>query len=191
MRDGAVGSKVAMVNVADAFGIELAEAARPALKAANFEIVYDKSYPLGTPDMSPVMKGAKEANPDAFIAWSYPPDTFALTEQAIIQKLDVKMFYTAVATCFPAYGKTFGDKINGAFGAGGVALVQFELWNEPVFRTTKGAIAAPSCPFQFVLVFGVVLFLSDLWSGFLVYITILYIIAIQYVEGLGAGPVYF
>ena len=117
---GKIGSKVAMVNVADAFGIELAEAARPALKAANFEIVYDKSYPLGTPDMSPVMKGAKEANPDAFIAWSYPPDTFALTEQAIIQKLDVKMFYTAVATCFPAYGKTFGDKINGVFGAGGV-----------------------------------------------------------------------
>lgn len=117
---GKINSRVAMVNVADAFGIELAEAARPALKAANFEIVYDKSYPLGTPDLSPIIKGAKDSKPDAFIAWSYPPDTFGLTEQAIIQDLDVKMFYTAVATCFPAYAKTFGSKINGVFGAGGV-----------------------------------------------------------------------
>tara|TARA_B100000614_G_scaffold61184_1_gene54157 strand:+ start:125 stop:1318 length:1194 start_codon:yes stop_codon:yes gene_type:complete len=117
---GKIGNKIAMVNVADAFGIELAEAARPGLKAANFEIVYDKSYPLGTPDLSPIMKGAKDSQPDAFVAWSYPPDTFALTEQAIIQELDVKMFYTAVATSYPAYKGAFGDKINGVFGAGGV-----------------------------------------------------------------------
>ena len=118
--DGIIGNRVAMVNVADAFGIELAEAARPRLKDAGFEIVYDKSYPLGTPDLSPIIKGAKESKPDAFIAWSYPPDTFGLTEQAIIQDLDVKMFYTAVATCFPAYGGKFGSKIEGVFGAGGV-----------------------------------------------------------------------
>ncbi len=117
---GEIGSRVAMVNVADAFGIELAEAARPRLKEAGFEIVYDKSYPLGTPDLSPIIKGAKESKPDAFIAWSYPPDTFGLTEQAIIQDLNVKMYYTAVATCFPAFGGKFGSKIEGVFGAGGV-----------------------------------------------------------------------
>lgn len=117
---GTIGNRVAMVNVADAFGIELAEAARPRLKEAGFDIVYDKSYPLGTPDLSPIIKGAKESKPDAFVAWSYPPDTFALTEQAIIQDLDVKMYYTAVATCFPAFVGKFGSKINGVFGAGGV-----------------------------------------------------------------------
>ena len=121
MRDaGTIGNRVAMVNVADAFGIELAEAARPRLKEAGYDIVYDKSYPLGTPDLSPIIKGAKESKPDAFIAWSYPPDTFGLTEQAIIQDLDVKMYYTAVATCFPAFGGKFGSKIEGVFGAGGV-----------------------------------------------------------------------
>ena len=61
--------------------------------------------------MSPVVKGAKDSNPDAFVAWSYPPDTFGITEQAIIQDLNVKAFYTAVATCFPAYAKKFGSKI--------------------------------------------------------------------------------
>ena len=94
--------------------------ARPVFEEAGFEIVYDKSYPLGTPDLSPVVKGAKAAEPDAFIAWSYPPDTFGLTEQAIIEDLPVKAFYTAVATAFPAYGGKFGSKANGVLGAGGV-----------------------------------------------------------------------
>ncbi|UUX49923.1 amino acid ABC transporter substrate-binding protein [Nisaea acidiphila] len=118
--DGVIGNKVAMVNVADAFGIELADVAREKFASAGFEIVYDKSYPLGTPDLSPVVKGAKAAAPDAFVAWSYPPDTFALTEQAIIEDLDVKAFYTAVATAFPAYAGKFGGAIEGNLGAGGV-----------------------------------------------------------------------
>ncbi|MEQ9642318.1 MAG: amino acid ABC transporter substrate-binding protein [Alphaproteobacteria bacterium] len=117
---GKIGNKVAMVNVADAFGIELANSARPAFEAAGLEIVYDKSYPLGTQDLSPIVKGAKAANPDAFIAWSYPPDTFGLTQEAIVQSLDTKVFYTAVATSFPAYGGKFGSKANNVLGAGGI-----------------------------------------------------------------------
>jgi len=121
MRDnGDIGNRVAMVNVADAFGIELAEAARPVFKAAGFELVYDSSYPLGTQDLSPVVKAAKDANPDAFVAWSYPPDTFGLTEQAMIEGLDTKVFFTAVATSFPAYGERFGEAAEGILGVGGV-----------------------------------------------------------------------
>jgi branched-chain amino acid transport system substrate-binding protein len=118
--DGVIGNKIAMVNVADAFGIELAHVARPIFADAGFDIIYDKSYPLGTPDISPIIKGAKASAPDAFVAWSYPPDTFALTEQAIIENFDVKVFYTAVATAFPAYAGKFGSKIDGNLGAGGV-----------------------------------------------------------------------
>ena len=116
---GAIGNKVAMVNVADAFGIELADLAREVFPAAGLELVYDKSYPLGTPDLSPVMKGAKASAPDAFVAWSYPPDSFALAEQAIIEDLDVSVYYSAVATSFPAFSNAYGDKINNVLGAGG------------------------------------------------------------------------
>jgi len=116
---GAIGNKVAMVNVADAFGIELANVARDLFTEAGFELVYDKSYPLGTPDLSPVMKGAKAAEPDAFIAWSYPPDSFGLAEQAIIEDLDVSIYYSAVATSFPAFSGAYGSKINNVLGAGG------------------------------------------------------------------------
>ena len=117
---GTIGNKVAMVNVADAFGIELANAARPIFKKAGFNIVYDKSYPLGSPDLSPIIRGAKGTNPDAFVAWSYPPDTFGLTAQAKVQGLNVKAYYTAVATSFPAFGGKFGKSAEGILGAGGI-----------------------------------------------------------------------
>ncbi|MEM1151047.1 MAG: amino acid ABC transporter substrate-binding protein [Pseudomonadota bacterium] len=114
------GNKISMVNVADAFGIELATAARRIFVEEGFELVYDTSYPLGSQDLSPVMKAAKGAEPNAFVAWSYPPDTFGLTEQAIIEDLNVEAYYTAVATCFPAFGGRFGGQINNCLGAGGI-----------------------------------------------------------------------
>ena len=82
---GQIGNKVSVVNVGDDFGIELANAGRPLFKKNGFEIVYDKSYPLGTQDYTPVVKAAKAANPDAFVAWSYPPDTFGLADASKIE----------------------------------------------------------------------------------------------------------
>ena len=117
-----IGNKVAMVNVADAFGIELANAARPIFKEYGLDIVYDRSYPLGTQDLSPVVKAAKAANPDAFVAWSYPPDSFGLAEQAKIEDLNVKVYYSAVGTAFPAFGAKFGKSATHILGAGGVHL---------------------------------------------------------------------
>jgi len=117
---GEIGNRVALVNVADAFGIEMAGISRGVLEADGFEIVYETSYPLGTQDLAPVIDGAKAAEPDAFIAWSYPGDTFALTDQSIVQNFAPSVFFTAVATAFPAYGARFGDQIEGVLGMGGV-----------------------------------------------------------------------
>jgi branched-chain amino acid transport system substrate-binding protein len=118
--DGTIGTRVAMANVGDAFGIEVSNAARDAFKKAGLEIVYDRSYPLGTQDLAPVIRGAKDANPDAFVAWSYPPDTIGLTEQARVEGLNVKAFYVAVGTAFPSFRKRFGDQAENILGAGGV-----------------------------------------------------------------------
>jgi branched-chain amino acid transport system substrate-binding protein len=117
---GEVGDRVALVNVADAFGIELANAARGIFEDEGFELVYTTSYPPTIQDVSPIINSAMAANPDIFVAFSYPPDTFALTEQAQVQGMQVDAFYTAVATNFPAYVNRFGDSINGNFGVGGV-----------------------------------------------------------------------
>ena len=117
---GQIGNKVAAVNVGDDFGIELANAGRPLFKEAGFEIVYDKSYPLGTQDYTPVIKAAKAANPDAFVAWSYPPDTFGLAEAAKIEGLNVKAYYCAVGCAFQGFSLKNGAAAENILGAGGV-----------------------------------------------------------------------
>jgi branched-chain amino acid transport system substrate-binding protein len=117
-----IGNKVAVVNVGDDFGIELANVARPFFKEAGFEIVYDKSYPLGAQDYAPVMRAAKATNPDAFVAWSYPPDTFGLAEQAKIEALGVKAYYCAVGSAYQAFTQRIGQTVvENILGAGGVA----------------------------------------------------------------------
>jgi branched-chain amino acid transport system substrate-binding protein len=121
LRDaGEIGNRVALVHVADAFGLELMSAGKPALEEAGFEIVYETSYPFGTQDVAPVISGAIAAEPDAFVAFSYPGDTFALTEQAQIQGMDVGAFYTGVGTAFPNYRDRFGDAVEGVLGIGGI-----------------------------------------------------------------------
>ncbi len=121
LRDGGqIGKKVAMVNVADEFGIEAANISRKLFPAAGFELVYDKSYPLGTQDYAPVIKAAKGANPDAFIAWSYPPDTFGLTEQAKIENLNVKVYYNGIGAAFAGFYGKFASAAENVFGFGGI-----------------------------------------------------------------------
>ena len=48
-----IGDTVAMVSIADGFGIDLSAAGRKALTDAKFNLAYDKTYPIGTQDLSP------------------------------------------------------------------------------------------------------------------------------------------
>jgi branched-chain amino acid transport system substrate-binding protein len=115
-----IGNDVAMISVAEQFGIELSTSAREAFKKAKFNLVYDKSYPIGTQDMQPILSEAMRTNADAFIAFSYPPDTFAITAQAQLLKYNPKVFYTAVGTAFQVFKQKFGASIEGQMGIGGI-----------------------------------------------------------------------
>ncbi len=117
--EGKIGDKVAMVSVSDAFGIELSTAARAAFKAANFNLVLDKSYPIGTQDMQPLLKDAMASGADTFVAFSYPPDTIAISDTAKVLGYNPKIFYTAVGTAFPLYKQKFGANAEGVMGVGG------------------------------------------------------------------------
>ena len=114
-----IGDTVAMVSIADGFGIDLSAAGRKALTDAKFNLAYDKTYPIGTQDLSPIINEVKALNPDTFIAFSYPPDTLAITEQARIAGLNPKVFYTGVGTAFPLFRAKFGKNAEGVMGIGG------------------------------------------------------------------------
>ena len=118
-KDGKINKKVAMIAVADQFGIELSTATREGLKKAGFDIVYDKSYPFGTQDMQPVLKDAQAANPDVLLAFSYPPDTFAITDTAKVLAFNPKVLFVGVGTAFPGYKGKFQANAEGVMGIGG------------------------------------------------------------------------
>ena len=114
-----INNKIVMFNVADQFGAEASSGVTPVLKNAGFDIVLSKSYPLGASDLTNEIKEAKASGADTFVAYSYPPDTFMLTNTAITQGFNPKVLYTAVGTAFAAYGANFKDKANGVLGLGG------------------------------------------------------------------------
>ena len=117
--EGKVGGRMALLNVADEFGIGVAKAARRLLRKSGFKLVYDRSYPVELADMRPMMTQVKQSNPDVFIAFSYPPDTMAITEQARALSFNPKVFYTAVGTTFPMFKQRFGADVEGVMGMGG------------------------------------------------------------------------
>ena len=84
-------------------GVELHTAFLDAAKKEGLEIVFSKSYPFGTSDLQPLIREVMASNPDAFIAFSYPPDTFMLTEQSRIVGFNPQILYAAIGSAFPDY----------------------------------------------------------------------------------------
>jgi branched-chain amino acid transport system substrate-binding protein len=117
--EGKLGNDVAIMHIADAFGTVLATPVLVALKREKFNIVYQRTYPVGTRDMRPMMQQAMASNPDAFLAFSYPADTMAITVQAIDLGFNPKVFYVAVGTAFSSFKQKFGANVEGVAGMGG------------------------------------------------------------------------
>lgn len=119
--DGKINNRVAMIAVADGFGIELSNAGRDALEERGFELVYDKTYPLGSQDLATIVNEIKSLGADTFVAFSYPPGTLGLTEQARVLQFNPKIFYAGVGTAFPLYKDRFGADAEGVVSLGGAS----------------------------------------------------------------------
>lgn len=114
-----IGDTIAMISIADGFGIDLSQAARKGFTAAGFKLAYDKSYPIGTQDLSPLIGEASRSGADTFVAFSYPPDTMALTEQSKVASYAPKVMFLGVGVGFPMYPQRFGANVEGIMSLGG------------------------------------------------------------------------
>tara|TARA_R110002051_G_scaffold222573_1_gene286114 strand:+ start:2464 stop:3696 length:1233 start_codon:yes stop_codon:yes gene_type:complete len=117
---GEINGDVAVISVADGFGIDLINAARETFAEAGLNIVMDRTYPPGTTDFSPMINEAQSSGADSFVAFSYPPDTFALTQQAQVASFNPNVFYLGVGTPFPTYLAANGDNVEGILSLGGI-----------------------------------------------------------------------
>jgi branched-chain amino acid transport system substrate-binding protein len=94
---------LAVIYVDDLFGLENYAALKVALQGSGIQMVEDKSYPAGVKDLSPVLRSIKDKNVDAFVGFTYPPDTILASRQAKEVGLNPKVFYASVGTAFPLY----------------------------------------------------------------------------------------
>ncbi len=117
--EGKIGPNIAMISIADGFGIDLSQAARKGFTDAGFKLAYDKSYPIGTQDLSPLIGEASRSGADTFVAFSYPPDTMALTEQSKVASYAPKVMFLGVGVGFPMYAQRFGANAEGIMSLGG------------------------------------------------------------------------
>jgi branched-chain amino acid transport system substrate-binding protein len=94
---------LACIYVDDLFGLENYAALKVALAGSGINMVEDKSYPGGVKDLSPVLRSIKDKNPDAFVGFTYPPDTILASKQAKEVGFNPKFFYASVGTAFQLY----------------------------------------------------------------------------------------
>ena len=139
---GTINNKIAMVSVADGFGIDLVNGARPSFEEAGLELVYDKTYPLGTSDFAALMAEAQASGADSFVAFSYPPDSFGMTKTAQSMGYNPKVFYIGVGGAFPIYGKIADGKQEGVMSIGGVNAASPAI-QDYFARHTESAGAPP------------------------------------------------
>ena len=119
-KDGKLKGRVAVIHPAVQLGVELQTAFVEAAKKDGLDVVFNKSYPFGAADLQPLIREVMATNPDALIAFSYPPDTFMLTEQAQIVGFNPQIMYLAIGTPFPGFKGKFGNKVNGILLYGGI-----------------------------------------------------------------------
>jgi branched-chain amino acid transport system substrate-binding protein len=115
---GQINDRIALFVVQHPFGSEFVTPTKPMLEKAGFKLAYETTYPLGVSDLSAQIKAAKAAAPDTMVAFSYPPDTFMLTEQSVANDFSPKVKFLSVGVAFPNYKAKFGDKVEGTFGLG-------------------------------------------------------------------------
>ena len=122
---------VAVIYVDDLFGLENYAALKVALQGTGIQMVEDKSYPGGVKDLSPVLRSIKDKNPDAFIGFTYPPDTILASKQAKEIGFNPKFFYASVGTAFQLYRNVMTP-------AGAEGVLGMGSWNG---KTSAGAKA--------------------------------------------------
>ena len=126
------GAKTAAcIYVDDLFGLENYAALKVALAGSGIQLVQDTSYPGGVKDLSPTLRSIKDKNPDAFIGFTYPPDTILASRQAKEVGFNPKFFYASVGTAFQLYRNVMTP-------AGAEGVLGMGSWNS---KTSPGAKA--------------------------------------------------
>ena len=112
---------IALLAADSEFAKNAVAGARSHAEQLGLNIVYDKTYPPGTADFTPVVRAIMASNPDLVYVGSYPPGSVGITNAANELDLKAKMFGGGmVGLQYAGIQKTLGSKMNG--------IVNYDFW---------------------------------------------------------------
>jgi branched-chain amino acid transport system substrate-binding protein len=111
------------------------EGIRDHVKTYGLKMVYDKTYPPGTPDFSPIVRAIQATSPDMVFVASYPPGSAGMLRAATELGLKTRFFGGGmVGLQYTPFKEQFGEKLNG--------VIDYDWW-----------IPAPTMQFSGILDF--------------------------------------
>ncbi|MBV8777002.1 MAG: amino acid ABC transporter substrate-binding protein [Alphaproteobacteria bacterium] len=127
--------KLALLAEDSEFPKNASEGIRDIAKKEGLEIVYDKTYPPGTPDFTPIVHAIQATNPEMVFVASYPPGSAGMLRAATESGLKTRFFGGGmVGLQYTPFKLQFGPKLNG--------IVDYDWW-----------IPAPTMQFSGILDF--------------------------------------
>jgi len=97
------------------------EGVRDFVKQYGLQLVYDKTYPPGTPDFTPIVHAIQATSPDMVFVASYPPGSVGMLRAATESGLKTRFFGGGmVGLQYTAVKEQFGPKLNG--------VVDYDWW---------------------------------------------------------------
>ncbi len=112
---------IALLSADAEFARNAVAGARRNAKTMGLKIVYDKTYPPGTADFSPIMRAIIASKADLIYVGSYPPGSVGLVKSANELGLKAKMFGGGmVGLQFAAIQKNLGPMLNG--------IINYDFW---------------------------------------------------------------
>jgi branched-chain amino acid transport system substrate-binding protein len=98
-----------------------AEGVRDIAKKEGLQVVYDKTYPPGTPDFTPIVHAIQATNPEMVFVASYPPGSVGMLRAATESNLKTRFFGGGmVGLQFTPIKQQFGAKLNG--------IIDYDWW---------------------------------------------------------------
>ncbi len=113
--------KLAILAEDSEFPKNASEGIRDIAKKEGLEIVYDKTYPPGTPDFTPIVHAIQATNPEMVFVASYPPGSVGMLRAATESGLKTRFFGGGmVGLQFTPVKQQFGAKLNG--------VIDYDWW---------------------------------------------------------------
>jgi branched-chain amino acid transport system substrate-binding protein len=112
---------LALVAEDGEFSRNACDGARTNAKTYEFKIVYDKTFPPGTTDFSPIVRAVQAVNPDLVVVCSYPLSSVGIVQAVNEANYMPKMLGGAMVGLQATVFKTkLGPKLNG--------IVNYDMW---------------------------------------------------------------